>query len=783
MAATEFNDSAHWGFFMTGLTLTSSTGKYIRVSELALAALRAQGVFDNMIDGTTAPATDKLWLDKNADPAVLKEWDPTGAAWVPMTFERLFGRAIVTPLATPTGTANALVVAQPTPFIRNRMYSLTPVLDNTGPATIQVTGVGTYAVKYTDGTDVEAQEFKTGNPTILLFTGSRFEVVFKVADIYAASDAAIAAKEEAEAIAALMNNAYRRGQEEVWVTDPAFGGLSLGPTDDWTPVIRAAVDAAVAADRRIVYFPPRTYLLKTSLTLNTADGMVMLRGAGRTERGAKIVVGFDGPGFLLRGTLPYITGLMFQGDKTTYPNSRAIKSAKTANTDDMDMFAELNAFNTFPLAIEHVGRGFICRNNDFAICNKDIDVSWPTSGVEGDGLHILPNGFRKWIITANHSHSSGGFLTTSGTDSDDFRGAVIANNLQDIGRQFFSGGIRDSAIVGNVAENCNSTPIYINAGGNNMTIVGNKLGGMENNDDVSIHRPGAAVWFDTGSTVQGLTLTGNVFAYVDSSAVQFSNDLVESTVVGNTFRDYNKNAGASDAGLEVVGNIIRCTISANAFDENPAVGACPIRVGGQVQGSYVLGNAWNNSVALVNAVGGIDSGSMVERKAGEFLGRFAFVGSKDVLLKAISSFDGTWTADEVMGGFAVQTEDISGGGAGVAGAFRQLVTTSTGAGTYWRVSISTTSTRDVAILDINSVGLMPVTTNATDLGSSTVRFRTGYFQSVNLNGISLVTSAGTPEGVVTAPVGSWCSDTTNGVTYVKKTGTGNTGWKLVTQAA
>lgn len=201
MAATEFNDAAHWGFFMTGTTLTSSTGKYTRVSELTLAALRAQGVFDNMVDGTTPPATTSLWLDKNTDPAVLKEYDATGAAWVPMTFERLFGRAIVTPMAIPTGTADALVVAQPEPFIPHRIYSLTPVADNTGAATIQVTGVGTFAVTYTDGTALEAQEFKTGNPTILLFTGVRFEVIFKVADVYQAADAAAEAAEAALAAA------------------------------------------------------------------------------------------------------------------------------------------------------------------------------------------------------------------------------------------------------------------------------------------------------------------------------------------------------------------------------------------------------------------------------------------------------------------------------------------------------------------------------------------------------------------------------------------------------
>jgi len=43
--------------------------------------------------------------------------------------------------------------------------------------------------------------------------------------------------------------------------------------------------------------------------------------------------------------------------------------------------------------------------------------------------------------------------------------------------------------------------------------------------------------------------------------------------------------------------------------------------------------------------------------------------------------------------------------------------------------------------------------------------------------------SGTPESYVAAPVGSLSIDYTNGVIYIKKTGTGNTGWKLITQAS
>lgn len=178
---TEFNDGQHYGFFMTGTTLTSGTGKYLRQSELTLAALRATGALDNMVDGTSPPATDKFWLDKNTDPAVLKEWDSIGSAWVPMTFDRLFGRAVTTELAISGGSANAIVVTQPALFIQNRLYTITPSAANTGAVTIQVAGVGTYNAVYTDGSALSGGEFAAGITEMMIFRNGRFEVLFPTA--------------------------------------------------------------------------------------------------------------------------------------------------------------------------------------------------------------------------------------------------------------------------------------------------------------------------------------------------------------------------------------------------------------------------------------------------------------------------------------------------------------------------------------------------------------------------------------------------------------------------
>jgi hypothetical protein len=190
---TEFDDSEHWGFFLTGQKLTSETGKYVRMSSLVLAALRSAGVFSTMEDGTTAPATDKLWLDKNTDPPTLKEWDAAGSSWVPMTYGRLFGQAAVGFLTVTGGTGNAVVVSAPVGFQANRLYLITPTNNNTGAATIQVSGVATFGVKYGDGSNIDPSELTAGRQAVLFFTGARFEVVFPVGDLNDAVTTAVAA--------------------------------------------------------------------------------------------------------------------------------------------------------------------------------------------------------------------------------------------------------------------------------------------------------------------------------------------------------------------------------------------------------------------------------------------------------------------------------------------------------------------------------------------------------------------------------------------------------------
>lgn len=187
--ATEFDDAQHFVTFKGPGPMKTGNAFDVRGSEFTLATMRAAGLLDRMVDGTTPPSTNMLWLDKNTDPAVLKEWDGIGSAWMPMTFERMFERAAVTTLAVSGGTANNLIVAQPASLFASRLYSLKPLLDNTGAVSLTITGVGSFPIRDGNGLPIVAGDMLAGKTSLLIFRSQWFELVLGYAAIGKATTA------------------------------------------------------------------------------------------------------------------------------------------------------------------------------------------------------------------------------------------------------------------------------------------------------------------------------------------------------------------------------------------------------------------------------------------------------------------------------------------------------------------------------------------------------------------------------------------------------------------
>jgi len=104
---------------------------------------------------------------------------------------------------------------------------------------------------------------------------------------------------------------------------------------------------------------------------------------------------------------------------------------------------------------------------------------------------------------------------------------------------------------------------------------------------------------------------------------------------------------------------------------------------------------------------------------------------------------------------------------------------------YFDTGTTSSQTAYIGTFGANSVGVnatwWPISNNTFDLGGTSFVWRAAYATQFRpgTGAVIWTTGAGTPEGAVTAPVGSLFTRTDGGAAttlYVKESGTGNTGW-------
>lgn len=96
-------------------------------------------------------------------------------------------------------------------------------------------------------------------------------------------------------------------------------------------------------------------------------------------------------------------------------------------------------------------------------------------------------------------------------------------------------------------------------------------------------------------------------------------------------------------------------------------------------------------------------------------------------------------------------------------------------------TISTTDTNGNLIILPDGTGLVTIGSASSGNYFNRLRSSAGQWDSYNdgTDTFGFYNSAGSPEGVITANIGSITSDTTNGDLYIKTTDSANTGWDLV----
>lgn len=394
-------------------------------------------------------------------------------------------------------------------------------------------------------------------------------------------------------------------------TPQEFGAAGDGVADD-TDAIQKAIDAQRDRANKIVYFPPGTYRITRTLVVSDLESSgggqlnrLVLAGAGTMgSRTSIIQVDFDGTALHIAAALSALRGLCFVV-ASKLKNSVAVHTARdaglgeAANTDDVDATITECTFIEFYTAVKHVGRGLVFTNNLVAVGDFGLDISWPTAGVAGGGVHLLPYGMRKWLIEGNHFHSMGTAIMTTGADAASFRGAIIANNILDIGRRLFEGGIVNSTFSGNVIENGSGGPVInVTSGGTNLTFTGNVIGGSEPAEG---GRPPYAIAFSTTVNARNVTVTGNSFNWLTRSPVYFAAAASRVTISANSFDNWNLEVDESWSAVRINGDADQISIMGNILGANPVTGSPPVRVIGTLSNSSIVGNTFSDATAVVFA--------------------------------------------------------------------------------------------------------------------------------------------------------------------------------------
>jgi hypothetical protein len=523
-------------------------------------------------------------------------------------------------------------------------------------------------------------------------------------------------------------------------TPQDFGAVGDGVADD-TAAIQQALDAQLSKTNKIVYFPPGTYRITSTLAVPDRGRDVtpnfdrlVLAGAGTMgSRTSLIRVDFDGTALRLGAPLPAVRGLAFVVEPSM-SSSVAVHTTRNsslpnANTDDMDAVITECTFVDFGTAVKHVGRGLVFTNNLVAVGDVGLDISWPTGGVYGDNVHVLPYGMRKWLIEGNHFHSMNEAIVTTGADAHNFRGAVIANNILDIGRQLFVGGIINSTFAGNVVENgrTNLSVISITSGGSNLTFASNILGGAEPGGG---NRPLHAIQFGTGSNPHHVTFTGNSFNWIDGSPIFFAGRAEDVTISANAFDNWNLDLDPRWGAIRIAGDAVGVSIIGNVLGENPLSDEPPIRVIERISASTIVGNIFDNVAGALYA-GAIGGNNYIERRsAGPNAHEITSAVNGALVVRATTTGAYDVGAD-AYGSFLAASDQAAGAGAGTKGGMRVVPINDEGAAAV-DLLVSTNSSNGIPAMRVSINGLVPTADDVRDLGSATNQMRTVYAHGLQL---------------------------------------------------
>jgi hypothetical protein len=276
--------------------------------------------------------------------------------------------------------------------------------------------------------------------------------------------------------------------------------------------------------------------------------------------------------------------------------------------------------------------------------------------------------------------------------------------------------------------------IEVDAGGSNLTISGNVIGGFDTTPG-AWDPPRYAIHFTGEAVAKNVTITANTFNWIDGSGIRFDRAADKVSITGNSFDHWNLSKSSTHAAVLAAVDATRFAILGNVISANPNAAGAPVRVAGTLSGSNVVGNVCSQD-GLV-AAGTITEDSFVESEPGRFT-RLQLAAAKGAAVSVLSTAtDGVAAADS-YGGYLVQSALAAGSGPGVKGGVEVVAVNADGSAAT-NLLCSTNSANKVVAFRANVAGLVPPVDNARDIGSADAKIRTVYTHATRLHPYTVAT--------------------------------------------